>query len=68
MSGPVWLKLVRRGTTFTGSYSTDGVNYTSLDSVTVSMAPNVFAGLAVTGRDPTTVATASFSGVTVTEP
>jgi hypothetical protein len=68
INGPVWLKLVRRGNTFTGSYSTDGVTYTALDPVTVSMAANVFTGLAVTGRDPTVTTTASFSSVSVTKP
>jgi len=68
ITGPVWLKLVRRGSTFTGSYSTDGVNYTLLGSVFVSMATNTFTGLAVTSHNTTTTARGVFSNVSVTSP
>ncbi|SEG84150.1 NPCBM-associated, NEW3 domain of alpha-galactosidase [Actinacidiphila yanglinensis] len=35
---PVWLKLVRNGTTFTGSYSTDDSTWTQVGSVSVPQA------------------------------
>ncbi|MEV6544126.1 putative Ig domain-containing protein [Streptomyces sp. NPDC051665] len=35
---PTWLKLVRSGTTFTGSYSTDGSTWTTVGTATVSSA------------------------------
>jgi alpha-galactosidase len=37
-STPIWLRLVRDGTTFTGSYSTDGTTWTTVSSATVSTA------------------------------
>jgi regulation of enolase protein 1 (concanavalin A-like superfamily) len=37
-STPIWLRLVRNGTTFTGSYSTDGNTWTTVSSATVSTA------------------------------
>ncbi|MCW2945287.1 MAG: hypothetical protein JWR24_2004 [Actinoallomurus sp.] len=37
-STPIWLRLVRDGTTFTGSYSTDGNTWTTVSSATVSTA------------------------------
>ena len=67
VTGPVWVKLVRRGTTFTGYYSTDGVNYSVIGIATVSMAPNVFTGLAVTSHAATTTQ-GVFSAVSVTQP
>jgi hypothetical protein len=35
---PAWLKLVRSGTTYTGSYSTDGTTWTQVGSVTIPQA------------------------------
>jgi RHS repeat-associated protein len=46
---PQWLELSRAGNTFTGYESPDGVNWTQIASATVSMAPTVYIGLAVSG-------------------
>ena len=62
----VWLKLARSGSTFTGSYSTDGAAWTVLGSVTVPMVNNVLGGLAVTAHDNTKLCTATFANVAVT--
>jgi len=42
---PYWLQLVRAGTTFTGSISSDGVNWTPIASTTITMAQTVYIGL-----------------------
>ncbi|MBV8558517.1 MAG: fibronectin type III domain-containing protein, partial [Planctomycetaceae bacterium] len=63
LTGPVWLKLTRQGNTFTGFVSSDGVNYTTLGSFTVSMASNVLVGLAVTSRNTGSASTATFDNV-----
>src|SRR5262249_30552277 len=55
---PYWLKLVRSGNVFTLSGASDGVNWVQLESQTVSMAQNVYIGLAVSNR-PTAEATAA---------
>jgi len=61
---PYWLKLVRSGNVFTMSGSSDGVNWVPLGSQTVTLAQNVYIGLAVSNR-PTAVATAAFDSVSV---
>lgn len=70
VTGPIWVKLVRTGDSFVGSYSLDGTSWTTINTQTVSMnsgiyAPSsdAYAGLAVTSRNTGLVATATFSSV-----
>jgi regulation of enolase protein 1 (concanavalin A-like superfamily) len=66
---PVWLRLVRAGNTFTASYSTDGVGWAPISAaVSVTMAPAIYVGLAVTSHADGTLNTATFDNVTVTTP
>jgi len=66
---PNWLKLVRSGSVFSMYASTNGTTWTQLGtSQTVSMAPNVYAGLAVSNRTTASLATATFDNVTLTTP
>ena len=61
---PYWIKLARSGNVFTMYGSTDGVNWTQLGtSQTVTMAQSVYAGLAVTSRSTSALATATFDNV-----
>ncbi|MDH7600473.1 MAG: discoidin domain-containing protein, partial [Sedimentisphaerales bacterium] len=62
---PVWVKLERIGNQFNGYYSVDGVNWTSMvwNPQTITMANQVYIGLAVTSHNTTLVAGARFSGV-----
>ncbi len=60
---PVWLQVVREGSIFTGNVSSDGVNWTNLGSMTISMAQTVDIGLAVSGYD--SPATATFDSVSI---
>lgn len=47
-----WVRLTRRGTTFTGSYSLDGVEWISLGSQDVAISGDTcLGGLAVTAHD-----------------
>src|SRR5207249_830530 len=57
---PGWLRLTRRGNTFTSFWSTDGVHFTQIGSVSVVMNTGVSVGLAVTSHNATTPATATF--------
>ncbi|WP_411828017.1 DUF1349 domain-containing protein [Luteolibacter sp. AS25] len=57
---PKWIKLVRNGNVFTGSYSTDGSNWTTLSTQTVTMASKVEVGLATTSRNISKSCTAVF--------
>jgi YD repeat-containing protein len=61
---PYWLKVSRSGNTFTAYSSTDGVSWTQTGaSQTISMATNVYIGLAVTSGLTSTLATATFDNV-----
>jgi regulation of enolase protein 1 (concanavalin A-like superfamily) len=64
---PYWIKLARSGNVLSMYGSPDGVNWVQLGtSQTVSMAQNVYVGLAVSSRNTSAVATASFDGVSAT--
>jgi glucose/arabinose dehydrogenase/regulation of enolase protein 1 (concanavalin A-like superfamily) len=65
-AAPYWVKLVRNANTFTGSKSTDGVNWTVVGSTTFAMANAVYVGLAVTSHDNSALCTAVMDSVTVT--
>jgi len=66
---PYWIKLARSGNVFTMYGSLDGLNWAQLGtSQTVSMAQNVYVGLAVSSRTTSSLATASFDNVSVTLP
>jgi regulation of enolase protein 1 (concanavalin A-like superfamily) len=63
---PNWLKLVRSGNVFTMFGSSNGTAWTQLGtSQTVSMAPNVYAGLSVSNRNTSSLATATFDNVSL---
>jgi RHS repeat-associated protein len=63
---PYWVKAVRSGSTFSAYASSDGVNWLQMGtSQTISMATNVYIGLAVSGDSNTTAATATFDNVSI---
>jgi len=64
-SAPHWLKVERTGTTFRASTSPDGATWQLIGADTISMSATVYVGLAVTSRLPGTLATATFTNVTV---
>ena len=66
-SDPFWLRLVRAGNLFTGSWSTDGSNWTTLRSEAIMMTDTVYIGLAVTAHSDGAICTAVFDHVTVTD-
>jgi regulation of enolase protein 1 (concanavalin A-like superfamily) len=65
-TAPVWVKLERVGTTFSGYYSADGATWIRLGTETIQMAATVHIGLALTSHDNTQLATATFDNVSVT--
>jgi YD repeat-containing protein len=63
---PYWVKVVRSGSTFSGYLSSDGVNWVQVgSSQTISMATNIYIGLAVTGNG-SSLATGTFDSVSIT--
>jgi hypothetical protein len=65
VAAPVWVKLVRVGSVFTGYTSADGTKWTSVGSSTISMGSAVYVGLPVTSHTTSAIATATVSNVTV---
>jgi chitinase len=62
---PVWLRIVRKGSQFTASRSTDGATWKVMGTTTISMPSTIYVGLAVTSHNASARTTASFSGVAV---
>ncbi len=65
---PYWVRLVRSGNTFTGYRSADGVTWTQVGSISVSMASSVNPGLAVCSHTTTALSSATFDNVSVSTP
>ena len=65
---PYWLKLVRSGNVFTMWGSSNGASWVQLESQTVSMAQNVYIGLAVSSGTTSSLATATFDNLSFTTP
>jgi RHS repeat-associated protein len=69
---PYWVKLVRSGTSFSGYQSLDGLNWAQVGtSQTISMAQNVYVGLAMSSTSTGALYTGtidSFSITTATNP
>ncbi|HKV62229.1 MAG TPA: protease pro-enzyme activation domain-containing protein [Candidatus Acidoferrum sp.] len=64
---PYWVKVVRSGNNFSGYGSPDGVNWTQIGPTqTITMAQNVFIGLAVSSNTNSALATATFDNVSIT--
>ena len=64
-TAPRWIKLSRRGNTFTAAMSTDGTAWTIVGSDTIPMTGDVHAGLAVSSHEASQLATATFDNVSV---
>ena len=63
---PQWLKLNRTGNLFTGYVSPDGINWTVLDSASITMNSTLLVGFAVTSRNNGHLDTGVFDNVSVT--
>jgi hypothetical protein len=60
---PTWLKLLRSGTNYTGYYSTDDVNWTLIDTISVpSAAASQDVGVFMTSHSSSTVGEVDFAG------
>jgi hypothetical protein len=68
IAAPYWVKMVRSGSTFTASISADGATWTSLGSVSITMASTVTVGLPVCSHLAGTLCTSTFDNVSMTTP
>lgn len=64
-NAPVWVRLTRSGSTFTGYRSADGTTWTAVGSVTIAMGSTVNFGLAVTSHNNTVLNSSSFDNVII---
>ena len=64
-AAPVWLRLVRQGSQFTGYFSADGTSWTTAGAATINMTAAAYVGLAVSSRVDSTLATATFTNLQV---
>ena len=64
VAAPYWVRLVRSGNTFSSFISPDGTTWTALGQATLSMASQIFVGLAVSSHHNGTLSTALFDNVT----
>jgi hypothetical protein len=63
VAAPYWVRMTRRGNTFTAAQSADGVAWKTIGSQTITMPATVFAGLAVSSHVAGTLATSTFTNV-----
>ncbi|RPH51984.1 MAG: hypothetical protein EHM91_00665 [Planctomycetota bacterium] len=63
---PYWVRLVRTGSTFTASVSSDGAAWTTVGSDTIAMGTGAYVGLALTSHNDAALCTATFTNVSVT--
>jgi hypothetical protein len=68
ITAPYWVKMARSGSTCTASISPDGVTWTSLGSVSVTMASSVTIGLPVCSHLAGTLCASTFDNVSITAP
>ena len=62
---PAWVRVVRKGTLFTGQVSSDGTTWKTVGTATIKMASSTLAGLAVTSHDRRVLSQATFSSASV---
>jgi len=62
---PRWVRLDRSGSTLTAYQSSDGASWTQVGTATISLPQSLFVGLAVTSHNNTTLTTAPFDHVSV---
>ena len=67
VAAPYWLRLTRAGDTFNAYQSPDGVNWTLVGADTISMAADVYIGLAVTSHNDGIVNWSTFTNVGVND-
>src|SRR6185369_2693027 len=63
---PVWLKLVRSGSTITGFVSADGSTWTTVGSTSAALGSGASVGLAVNSHNTSQLNTSTFDSVAVT--
>ncbi|MGD0464779.1 MAG: glycosyl hydrolase family 28 protein [Tepidisphaeraceae bacterium] len=64
IAAPVWLEVVRSGSSFSAFYSSNGTTWTQIGTAqTITMSSNALVGLAVSATNNSSTSTAGFSNV-----
>ncbi len=64
---PIWVKMVRSGSSFSSWYSPDGTNWTQIGATqTITMSNNVYAGLCLSSHTAGSIAEATIDNVSIT--
>ena len=63
VSAPIWVRLVRSGSTITASTSTDGITWVRFNNAKLSMTASVTAGVAVASSSDTALFATTLEGV-----
>jgi regulation of enolase protein 1 (concanavalin A-like superfamily) len=63
ITAPQWVRITRSGNTFTGEYSANGSNWTTLGSAEIAMLADAYIGLCLTSHNIDATCTAEFSNV-----
>ena len=66
-TAPRWVRMTRVGNLFTSSVSTDGVNWTTIGTATISMGSVVNVGLGVCSHQGAIINNSIFDNITVTD-
>ena len=62
---PFWVRLQRNGSTITGFYSWDGINWATVGSDTISMGSTVYVGFALTSHSAVAYSTGYFTNASI---
>jgi hypothetical protein len=65
-SAPLWVRVVRSNKNFTGYISSNGVDWTQVGSINITMSSSVYIGLGVTAHNDGQLNTSTFDNVTAT--
>jgi regulation of enolase protein 1 (concanavalin A-like superfamily) len=66
LSTPGWVRVIRIGSVVMGAYSTDGVRWTTVDSLRIDLDQTCYVGLIACSSNPGALAEATFENVELT--
>jgi regulation of enolase protein 1 (concanavalin A-like superfamily) len=65
VAAPYWVRMTRAGNTFTAHQSPDGVTWTQVGTVAISMSASAYVGLALTSQTRTATVEALFTDIEI---
>ena len=68
VAAPWWVRMMRNGSAFSASVSSNGVNYVQIAATNITMAGSLFIGFAVSSHTTNALSTATFDNVSLVTP